>query len=295
MERRRSRLIFCVVVLLLLFGCGGEKEPSSKTGAVDFVSSEFTPSNPRTTDPITIDATLVAGKNVELEWMVNGVLQDVVKPRLSPDHFLKGDTIVCLILVDGKEKKRVGPVIIANTKPEILRIRVEPTEPRSGEELSVQGDVKDPDENDNISFITDWFINGKPAFSGEELPGNKIKAGDEVYAEVEPFDGFERGSKVKTGKVAVQNSTPEIKIGSFESKERLMIYEIEIADVDGDNVALLLEEAPPGMKLEGKRLVFETPEVEKDTSFMVKLKARDERGGEASVSFSLDVKRTEMR
>lgn len=295
MERRRSRLIFCVVVLLLLFGCGGEKEPSSKTGAVDFVSSEFTPSNPRTTDPITIDATLVAGKNVELEWMVNGVLQDVVKPRLSPDHFLKGDTIVCLILVDGKEKKRVGPVIIANTKPEILRIRVEPTEPRSGEELSVQGDVKDPDENDNISFITDWFINGELAFSGEELPGNKIKAGDEVYAEVEPFDGFERGSKVKTGKVAVQNSTPEIKIGSFESKERLMIYEIEIADVDGDNVALLLEEAPPGMKLEGKRLVFETPEVEKDTSFMVKLKARDERGGEASVSFSLDVKRTEMR
>jgi hypothetical protein len=294
MERRRSRLIFWLV-LLLVFGCGREKDSSSKVDAVDFVSSNFSPSNPRTTDPITIDPTLVEGKNVELKWMVNGILQDVYKARLSPDHFSKGDTILCLILVDGKEKRKVGPIVIANTKPEVIRVRIEPAEPRNGDELSVQGDVRDPDENDSISFMADWFINGELAFSGEKLPGDKIKAEDEVYAEVEPFDGFERGMKVTTEKIAVQNSLPGISISSLQVEGRLWNYEIEIIDGDGDNVDLTLEEVPPGMRLEGNKLIWEVPEVDKDTSFLVKIKARDERGGETSNSFSLDLKKSEMQ
>ncbi len=297
MERRRSgrvRLIF-LAVLLLVFGCGGEKESSSKDGAVDFVPSEFSPSNPRTTDPITIDPSLVAGENVGLKWLVNGAFQDVDEARLSPDHFSKGDTIVCLILVDGEEKKKVGPVVITNTKPVIIRVRIEPSEPRHGEQLSVQGNVRDPDEEDNVSFIADWFINGELAFSGEKLPGDRIKAGDEVYAEVEPFDGSEKGKKVKTERIAVQNSAPEITIGSLESKERLVNYELEVKDHDGDNVELSLEESPPGMRLEENKLVWEAPEVDKDTSFLVKIKARDERGGESSDSFSLDLKKREMQ
>jgi len=279
----------------LVFGCGGEKESSSKAGAVDFVSSNFSPSNPRTTDPITIDPTLVAGENVELKWMVNGIFQAVDKVRLSPQYFSKGDTIVCLILIDGKERKRVGPVVIANTKPEIIHVQIEPSEPRHGEELSVKGDVRDPDEGDNISFMADWVINGALAFSGEKLPGNKIKAGDEIYAEVEPFDGFDRGMKVITEKIAVQNSLPEVLISSLQVKERLMNYEVEITDVDGDNVDLILEEGPPGMRLDGNRLVWEVPELDKDTSVVVKIKARDERGGEISNSFSLDLRKREMQ
>jgi hypothetical protein len=294
MERRRSRLIFWVV-LLLVFGCGKKEKSSSETGAVDFVSSEFTPSNPRTTDPITIDPALVSGEGVELKWSVNGVFQDVDKTELSPDHFSKGDTIMCLILVDGKEKKEVGPVVIANTKPIIIRVSIAPSEPRHGEELSVKGNVRDPDEGDDISFMVDWFINGEQVFSGEELPGNRIKAGDEIYARVEAFDGFERGPKVKTGRIVVQNSAPEVSIGSQEAKERLMNYQIEVKDPDGDNVELSLETAPAGMRLEGNRLVWEAPEIERDTSFTVKIKARDERGGETSFSFPLDLIRTEMQ
>jgi hypothetical protein len=294
MERRRSRLIFWVV-LLLIFGCGGEKDSSSKAGAVDFVSSEFTPSNPRTTDPITIDPALVSGENVELKWMVDGVLQDVEKAELSPQHFVKGDTVMCLVLVNGKEERKVGPVVVANTEPEIIWVRVEPSEPRHGEELSLEGDVRDPDENDDISFIADWFINGELAFSGERLSGDRIKAGDEIYAEVEPFDGDERGVKVGTAEISVQNSAPGILVGSLQTKERVVYYEIEIADPDGDNVDLTLEQSPPGMRLEGNNLIWETPEIDKDTSFLVNIKARDERGGESSNSFSLDLKKGEMQ
>jgi hypothetical protein len=293
MERRRSRLIFWVI-LLLVFGCGREKEISSETGAVDFVPSEFTPSNPRTTDPIDIDPVLVAGENVELEWTVNGISQGVLKPRLSPDHFSKGDTIECLIFVDGKQKKKVGPVVIANTKPEIINVRIEPSEPRHGEELSVRGDVRDSDENDNVSFIVDWFVNGRLSFSEEKLPGNKIKAGDEIYAEVEPFDGSETGTKVKTGKISIQNSPPEITADSPQWKERLMNYDLKAEDPDGDNIEFSLEESPPGMRLEGSRLIWEAPEVQRDTSFSVKVIARDERGGETSLSFSLDIRKREL-
>jgi len=58
---------------------------------------------------------------------------------------------------------------------------------------------------------------------------------------------------------------------------------------------LSLEESPPGMRLEGNRLIWEAPDMQKDTSFLVKIKARDERGGETSNSFSLDLRRSEMQ
>jgi hypothetical protein len=58
---------------------------------------------------------------------------------------------------------------------------------------------------------------------------------------------------------------------------------------------LSLEQGPNGMRLEGNRLIWEAPEIDKDTSFLVKIKARDERGGETSVSFSLDVRKREMQ
>ncbi len=294
MERRRSGLIFCAI-LFLIFGCGGEKDSSAGADAVGFVSSKFSPVNPRTIDPITIDATLISGGNAEFEWLVNGVAKGVDKALLSPNHFSKGDTVVCLILIDGKEKKRVGPVVIANTKPEINWVRIEPSEPRNEDELSVQGDVRDPDEKDSVSFLVEWFINGEYAFSGEKLPGGKIKAGDEIHAEVEPFDGFGRGKKVKIEKIAVQNTPPEIIIGSLQGEKGLMKYEIEAEDADGDNFNLTLEEGPPGMSLQGNRLIWEAPEVDKDTSFLVKIKARDERGGESSNSFTLDLKKSEMQ
>jgi len=294
MGRRRSRLIFWLF-LLVLVGCGGEKESLSESGAVDFISSDFTPSNPRTTDPINIDPVLLAEENVELEWKVNGISQGVLKPRLSPDHFTKGDTIECLIFVDGKQKKKVGPVVIANSKPEIISVRIEPPEPRRGEELSILGDVRDPDDKDDVNFIVDWFINGELVFSGEKLPGEKIKAGDEIYAEVEPFDGSERGVKVRTERIAVQNSAPEIITNPPRWEGKILNYELELDDPDGDDVELSLEESPPGMRFEGTTLVWESPEVERDTSFNVTVIARDGRGGEASLSFSLDIKKREVK
>jgi len=283
------------LLLLMLVGCGREKESLSETGPVDFVSSDFTPSNPRTTDPINIDPVLLAGENVELEWLVNGEVQDVVKPRLSPNYFSKGDTIECLIFIDGKQKKNVGPVVIANSKPEIINVRIEPPEPRRGEGLSILGDVRDPDDKDDVSFVVDWFVNGRLVFGGEKLSGEKIKAGDEIYAEVEPFDGSERGVKVRTEKIAVQNSAPEIITDSPRWEGKILNYELEVKDPDGDNVDIYLEESPPGMKLEGTTLIWESPEVKKDTSFNVTVKARDGRGGEASLSFSLDIKKREAK
>jgi len=74
-----------------------------------------------------------------------------------------------------------------------------------------------------------------------------------------------------------------------------MDYEVKVEDADGDNFDLTLEERPAGMNLQANRLIWEAPEIDKDTSFLVKIKARDERGGETILSFSLDLKRTEMR
>jgi hypothetical protein len=49
------------------------------------------------------------------------------------------------------------------------------------------------------------------------------------------------------------------------------------------------------MRLEGNRLIWEAPDVSKDTSFLVELMVRDERGGESSNTFELTVSKSEMQ
>jgi hypothetical protein len=295
MERKIIFIVF-LVFFLMITGCGGDSSSSassSKGGSV--VSADYSPAQPTSSDAITLKITAVAGKTPDYNWIVNGVsVKNKNNNKLEPNHFSKNDTVFCSISIDGKEKKKVGPIIIKNSPPRINSLFIVPDKPVYGTDLSVSADVTDIDE-DNIELRVKWFINDKEVSTNEILSGLEIKAADQVYAMVTPFDGTTEGPRVNSGWVLVQNSPPEIITAPPSIEGRTMNYEIKVKDGDGDKISLSLEQGPTGMRLEENRLVWEAPELKKDTSFMVKLKARDERGGETINSFSLDLKATEMR
>ncbi len=286
MARRRIVLVF--LLLLLIMDCGGGKPSSTdshKSGGT-VVATDFSPPDPTSTTSIRIKATVLSEKNPEYRWMVNGIRQDVSIPKLSPEHFSKGDTVFCSLLIAGEEKRRIGPIVIGNSKPILKSLKIIPETPKRGTDLSVEADVFDPD-GDEIELLTEWFINDEKKGSGKTLSGSKIKAGDEVYAEVVPFDGTDRSREGTTDRVIVQNTLPEILSSLPPIEGRKLDCIISTRDVDGDKVSLSLTSAPTGMRLEGNRLLWEAPEVEKDTTYCVEIIARDGRGGETKASFDL--------
>jgi hypothetical protein len=292
MERKIILLGFIIFVLIIT-GCGGDESSSAysaKEGSV--VVTDYSPAEPTSSDDIIMKITAVTKENPKYNWTVNGVPVPVSGKKLSPEYFSKNDTVFCFILIGGEEKKKIGPIIIKNSPPAINSVEISPANPRHGTDLTLNADVEEAD-GDDITLNARWFVNDEEVGTGETLSGSEIKAADKVYSLVRPYDGTDEGLPVNTGWILVQNSPPEISVGTPQKEESLTNYDLEVKDPDGDNVELLLEESPPGMRLEGTTLIWQSPEVERDTSFNVTVKARDERGGETSLSFSLDIKKRE--
>lgn len=295
MERKIIALSF-VLIVLLITGCGGDgssSESSAKGGSV--VAADYSPAQPTSSDAITIKITAVGGETPDYTWIVSGIpVHDVSGNELSPEHFSKNDTVFCSILIGGEEKRKIGPIVINNSLPRINSVMISPDSPKHGVDLSLNTDLTDID-GDDISLLIKWFVNEEEVSTDQVLSGSAFKAGDRVHVLVTPFDGTEEGLPVNSGFVLVQNSAPEFVSASPSIEGKTMNYTVEVEDGDGDNFDLSLEEGPPGMKLEGNRLLWEAPEVDRDTSFAIKLKARDERGGETVNSFSLDLRATEVQ
>ncbi len=287
-----EREIILSLTLLLIIGCGGGKPSTAKTrrtsGSV--VSSSFSPSYPTSTTPILLKVTALSEKNPEYRWIVNGLEQNVNEPKITPDHFSKGDTVNCWILINGKKKKKIGPIIIQNSPPTLRSVRIIPSNPRYGTDLSIDADVFDSDRDD-IKLLTKWFINDETGESVEVLSGSKIKAADRVYAEVIPFDGMDKGIRMVTDLILVQNTPPEILSALPSIEGRKLNYLVRTRDVDGDSVELVVISGPSGLKFKGDSLLWEAPEVKNDTTFSVEILAKDDRGGKTRTSFNLHLGR----
>ena len=296
MERKIILLSFLFIVLFMI-KCGGGDESSSASSAKEgnVVSADYSPVLPTSSDAITVKITAVGGETPDYAWVVNSIpVHRVSGNKLSPEHFSKNDTVLCSILIGGEEKKKIGPIIIKNSPARINSLQISPEEPKHGIQVSLNADMTDAD-GDELSLLVKWFVNEEEVSTSQVLSGSEFIAADKIYALATPFDGTEEGLPVNSGWVLVQNSEPEFVSAPPSIEGRTMNYDIEVNDGDGDKVELSLEIGPPGMRLEGNKLVWEAPEVSKDTSFVIKMKARDERGGETVNSFSLDLRATEVQ
>lgn len=289
---RKVILLSFTVFVLMFIGCRGDKSSSESLKGANVVAADFSPPEPTSSDAITIKVTAIAGETPDYEWIVNGIplSSSINGNKLSPGNFSKGDTVFCSILIGGVEKKKVGPIVIKNSPARISSLEISPTDPKHGMDISINANFADAD-GDDVILLTKWFVDEKEVSDSEVLSGDKIKAADKVYAIVIPFDGTDEGEPINTGFVLVQNSPPEFISPPPSIQGNAMDYEIEVRDGDEDNFTLTLEEGPPGMSLENNRLIWKVEKQQRDTSFVIKLKARDERGGETFNSFSLDIRK----
>lgn len=292
------KIIFLSIVffVLLITGCGGDGSSSASSKGTNVVAADFSPSEPTSSDAITIKVTAIAGETPDYEWSVNGIplSSSISGNKLAHENFSKGDTVFCSILIGGEEKKKVGPIVIRNSPPRIGALEILPSDPKHGTDISINADLRDID-GDDVTIIAKWFVNEKEVSDDEVLAGSQIKAADKVYAIVTPFDGTDEGTPINSGWVLVQNSPPEFISSPPSISGRKMDYEIEVKDADGDNFDLTLEQGPPGMSIQGNRLIWEAEELDRDTTLVIEIKARDERGGETANSFSLDLRKSEMQ
>ena len=115
---------------------------------------------------------------------------------------------IALIIQCGKKKEDKDKTIV-NTPPKINEVTLLPLNPTIQSEITARILSSDK-EGDPITYKVKWFVNGQEIGEGMFFKHEEIKKGDEVYAEITPFDGKEWGKPVKTDEITIGGLPPKI-------------------------------------------------------------------------------------
>jgi hypothetical protein len=178
----------------------------------------------------------------KIEWFLNG--KKIYEGKEIETHnFKKGDTLYAVITpYDGKEygkSYKTAPALIKNTPPEIISAKFLPeTILTITHKIEVKAEGKDIDD-DKISFLVEWYINGEKKGEGLSFSPQKLKENELLEAVVYAYDGEEKSKNFVTISANVSNSPPiidlkqnEIKLSSYP----YFTYKINAYDPDGDDL-----------------------------------------------------------
>ncbi len=179
----------------------------------------------------------------KIEWFLND--EKVFEGKeISLEKFKKGDLLYAIITpYDGKEygkPYKTTPALIKNSPPKIIEARFSPdTILTTTEKIEIVAKAEDPD-NDEISYIVEWYINGKMQEEKRTVFNPpKLKENDLLEAIVYAYDGEEKSKSFSRISYLVQNSPPfievpqeELKIPSYPE----FTYKINAYDPDGDKL-----------------------------------------------------------
>lgn len=129
-------------------------------------------------------------------------------------------------------------------KPPTVRLgRVVPTPILVSGPVSALVEADDP-EGDAVTIRYRWFVNGQlmPGETSEQFPARLLKRGDQVKAELVPFDGKSEGTPYQTHPVMVGNTLPVVQQIILEPQQPVpgetLHAKVEVVDDDHDAVSL---------------------------------------------------------
>ncbi len=96
-----------------------------------------------------------------------------------------------------------------NTPPRITSVSILPATPSIQSDIMLQILSSDK-EGDPITYQVKWFVNDQKIGEGMTFKYEDIKIGDQISAEVTPFDGKDHGKPHRTGSVTVGGMIPRI-------------------------------------------------------------------------------------
>ena len=102
-------------------------------------------------------------------------------------------------------------VVIENTPPQVAAATLTPSAAFETTSLQCQASLPQDDDNDAISFVYVWSVNGSVIpVTNDMLDGTYFDKGDTVQCQLSPFDGVVIGNTVTSSAVTIQNSAPSI-------------------------------------------------------------------------------------
>lgn len=162
----------------------------------------------------------------EYAWKVGGVIVAGKSDQtLGAPDFTSGSVVVCS--ARSTDGELTGPwipssaVVIKNAPPTGGQVDLGPADAKEDDVLKCSvSDAVDPD-GDSISYIIEWWVNGKIVpVTGETLDGKWFDAGDTVTCVAIPTDGSASGAPIEADTpIAVQNTKPTIQAAKLTPLE----------------------------------------------------------------------------
>jgi hypothetical protein len=189
-----------------------------RNSAPSLAGAHLNLTNPGTDDTlsVTVDGTFDAdGDNITLayDWYANGALVSQETNLAGP--LTRGNRIYVVVTpTDGVATG--APVtsdeaIVQNAVPELISAEITPNHPHEDDDLVVEWEGFDADGDPLLADFR-WYINGRPNFAvvTDTLPASATVLGDQVYADVFVFDGYELSQVVRTPTIQIENRPPTV-------------------------------------------------------------------------------------
>jgi hypothetical protein len=311
----RAAIRILGALLALALGCGDGEPASGPSGPPlaaeprasegnrppEIASVRLEPVDPQPGDLVRarVRAGDPDGDALELgfSWSLDGRRLPVDGPEVDLDGARRDQVLhVRVVASDGQAESAaaVEEVRVANRRPELLGLRMEPaSEVARGEPVAVWPEARDPDD-DPIDFDYQWTVNDDPVDeTGASFATNDLRRGDRIQVRVVARDGDSRSHAVESAVVRVANAPPQIVSrpdaawvdGTFR-------YRVEARDPDGDrNLRFRLLEAPEGMRIDPVlgELTWK-PEPDQAGVHVVDLAVEDPQGATVAQRFELTVR-----
>ena len=188
--------------------------------------------------------------SVSIDWYQNGLLRtDLRNDRSIPiEHTAKDDIWEAMIIPhDGEDPGEVYTQTfdIQNTPPEITSVQIAPQEAFESSILMADIEAIDADQ-DLLSFLYSWNVNGLSVSTAETLNGNFFDSGDLITLDVEAFDENQTSPSIRSSSITIQNTPPNISSISISPTEAyttdsLVCEAIAEADLDQDTTSITYE------------------------------------------------------
>ena len=218
-------------------------------------SLDQTPENPRTQDDIAIEnihTSDVDGDNISLQctWTQNGA----PFPSRNNTFFVpyeytnKGDRWEATITPHDNVEAgtpNVVSFIIENTPPKVLSVSI--TQQEAYENTILSASIEGFDEDDDaLSFLYSWRVNGLAVATTETLDGNFFSRGNVIEIDVQAFDGTNTSDSLRSTPIIIQNTPPSLSSVSISPQiayttDTLYCSATAEPDADGDNTTITYE------------------------------------------------------
>jgi hypothetical protein len=176
--------------------------------------------------------------------------------------------------------------------PKVRDLRFDPARPETGKKLLVRMNLHNAARAE-ISWSKNGEDIGLADFSGMAdyitFP-QAIKSGDTIKATVTPFNEFGQAGETSDIEVVCQNAPPSISLLDQSLDGELYKARVKAEDPDGGAVTLTLVEGPQGLNLDPNGNITWKFAKGASGSFPVKVSAKDERGAEAILSYTIGIR-----